>query len=329
MMLLNEVQLEGAGSGGGAVILGDDSSDAVNEEDLEDLAAQFQGAMEDDFRELEDAGNQNKVVPGDEVQETNNGRMRLTDQEREWAINIKMAAERQPDLDNMSDFWYAQIALYDQDNVEAALHRIHNMQTFFREHKVVDNWNNGERHIRECMNAFPGFFLAFSYSPSGGNYSLVLDCIKCNKTVSNRFDQAIGSLIRSFYFLFNAASPDFESQRNGLYCITECKDFDWTKTFGLSEVRRLWEELGLVYPIIYDKLEHVHPTIEVTLLWSLTKRFLKREIHKKFAFTSCSEVARLDQIYLVPTMEAANERFLESVKEALLRRCENEANFAL
>ena len=38
---------------------------------------------------------------------------------------------------------------------------------------------------------------------------------------------------------------------------------------------------------------------------------------------------RLDELYLVPTVEAANERFLGRVKDALARRHANEQSFKL
>ncbi|CAB9508881.1 expressed unknown protein [Seminavis robusta] len=259
------------------------------------------------------------------------GKMMLTDEEYQWARDIKSAAQLQPDLDKLPDFWYAQIALCDQGDVDAALHRIHGLQTFWKEYKVIlDNLNSARKVVRESLeDLFPGFWLSLTYSPTAGHYTLVMDAVKLDMSVLATHPQAMDSLILSMFYVLHAANPDFETIRHGLYSIAECEGQDWKNSMGAGDMRRVWTEIASVYPIRYQKLDHIHTNMVVNMMWSLAKRYLPKNIRDKFDARGCSDVERLDKLYSIPTLEAANGRFLGTVMDSLKKRLENEASFSL
>ena len=54
----------------------------------------------------------------DEQPEVDVSRITLTEEETRWAKAIKTAIEEDPEVDNLNDFLYAQIALIDKDDIE-------------------------------------------------------------------------------------------------------------------------------------------------------------------------------------------------------------------
>ena len=56
--------------------------------------------------------------------------MRITHQERIWALEIREAVEESTALDNMTDMDYAQYSIITQGNLQEALRRIHAVQVF-------------------------------------------------------------------------------------------------------------------------------------------------------------------------------------------------------
>ena len=75
-------------------------------------------------------------------------RMKLTREEHAWAWDIKDCIEMLDDLDNLCDFWYAQLAIVCQDNVEDAVRRAYGLQYFREEFKIRDTFEQG----RHCMH---------------------------------------------------------------------------------------------------------------------------------------------------------------------------------
>lgn len=265
-------------------------------------------------------------------------RLRLTKEERENALLIKRAVEAVPELDNLPDLWYAQLSIFHmsdwfsipvEENMEVILYAVHHLQIFRQEHRIVDNWNSGQRIMQQCIDFFPGKYLALSYSEKLGDYTLVVDASKLRKSVYKANPVAFDIYLQSIYFLMQAANPDIEAMRRGLFCITECEGFDWREAFGVTQMRRIWDEICSVYPVLIQRIEHIHTGVLINTIISLVKRFVRPEIVDKFEMGSWSEVARLDEMYLTPSLQAANKRLLDEVAESLHRRYTNEATFSL
>ena len=113
----------------------------------------------------------NKVILGPNEQ----GRMYLLPDEQAWAQEIKDFVENTPELDNLSDFWYAQFALVDKGDLEASIRRVHMMQELKQEYKIVDSINTAKRAINEFLDLFPRWFFTFGYNIDKGG-CIIGDC---------------------------------------------------------------------------------------------------------------------------------------------------------
>ena len=102
-------------------------------------------------------------------------RMELSDHERNLAINIKTAISSDPELDPVSDFMCAQLALVDGDNIESALARVHQLQCFREEYGIRDTVQDASKQIVDYIKLFPRLQLCFTFYNEGGNYVIVAE----------------------------------------------------------------------------------------------------------------------------------------------------------
>ena len=66
----------------------------------------------------------------------------------------------------------------------------------------------------------------------------------------------------------------------------------------------------------------------MNMVTSMLKPFLPAYLRKKLEF-GCQFEQRLDTVYLVPSLEVANERILRRIESTLQRRYNNERLFKL
>ena len=95
-------------------------------------------------------------------------RMVLTPEERQWALSIKAAIVGDPEVDNLSDFEYAQLALMDHGDVEAAVERARHMQTFKHEYGITDTLEQSRQLLPKLVKLLPGMPLSLSYNRRDG-----------------------------------------------------------------------------------------------------------------------------------------------------------------
>lgn len=66
----------------------------------------------------------------------------------------------------------------------------------------------------------------------------------------------------------------------------------------------------------------------MNLVTSMLRPLLPKNVRNKLDL-GCQSERRLDTLYMVPTVEAANQRYLGRVEESLRRRHHNESTFTL
>ena len=69
-----------------------------------------------------------------------------------------------PDLDNLSDLMYVQLAIVCKDNIEEALDRCYGLQAFREEYKMLDTYEAGRYYLKELIKIFPTMFLNFAFA---------------------------------------------------------------------------------------------------------------------------------------------------------------------
>ena len=271
----------------------------------------------------------NSPVLNDELSD----RMTLSGEEHTWACSIKVAIESDAELDNLSDYMYVQLALIEKQDVKAALDRANRLQAFRQEYKIVEgSLPQAQQAFQRGLTLFPGFYLSLSYildEEGTGAYTSVFDLTKMtSETLKQRVD-AQDILMRSFYFQFHSMCPDFEAIREGYCAVVECDGFDPKKQFGLKVVSKHWNELILVYPFEIMSVKHYHTGVLFNILVSLAKRVLPWEVHRRLEVGLVCPAGRLSNVFLTPSLSAANERLMKQFTKALQLRYQNEANFTL
>ena len=160
--------------------------------------------------------------------------MQLTAQEHSWALAIKEAIELDPEVNNLSDFWYAQFALICKDDVASALKRATKLQYLREEYKIVETFEFGRRCIHEAVSLFPDYYLCFSFNPRDGNYVLVVDITKLPMSTFRTHPNAVVTKVREIYFMVHLLSPDFEAIRRGTICMAECEGYTFQHDAGVG-----------------------------------------------------------------------------------------------
>jgi hypothetical protein len=96
----------------------------------------------------------------------------------------------------------------------------------------------------------------------------------------------------------------------------------------LKEIKRLWTEVVMEYPLVVKRLKYFHTGTAMNILVAMVKSVIPEPL-KSNVETGCSFEHRLDKLYLVPTLEDANQRFLNRVAHTIQRRYDNERIFRL
>jgi hypothetical protein len=103
-------------------------------------------------------------------------RMKLTREEYLWALEFKTEVEQLPELDNLSDFMYAQFAIIARGgNLDGAIQRAFGLQEFRHEYAIMGNLQDGQRQMHQLMKLYPQDLVSFSYSHDEGAYVLIRD----------------------------------------------------------------------------------------------------------------------------------------------------------
>jgi hypothetical protein len=151
-------------------------------------------------------------------------RMLLTQGERNLAINMKEAIAANPEVNPVSDFMCAQLALIDGDDTERAIERLHHLQCFREEYGILDTAEDGIKCFTEYMNLFPRLHLCFTFHSEGGNYVMIYDNSQFESS-HVRSEEHLRSWLGGNYYTCAVFNPDFESIRTGSVLVAECRGY--------------------------------------------------------------------------------------------------------
>jgi hypothetical protein len=104
--------------------------------------------------------------------------------------------------------------------------------------------------------------------------------------------------------------------------------YGWRTGVDFKSLKRVWSEIAAVYPITVDKIKYFNAGPTMTLVISMLKPFFPKGLRQKIELGLQSD-QRLDSLYLSPSLEVANLRFLGRVEATLQERYENECTFRL
>ncbi|CAB9522925.1 expressed unknown protein [Seminavis robusta] len=250
----------------------------------------------------------------------------LSEEEKENALDIKDAVEGLPDLDNLSDFMYANMALV--WDVTTSIKHAYIMQEVRKEYKILLTYEDGVRAFTEVMELVPTFFLSYMFDVKDAKSVLVMD-LSVPKNEMWRDPKKIEKFMRCGFYLSYATFPTLETVRKGKTDIFEFEGFQWGK--GWVELR--WAEhltnltIG-AFPSNF-RTHFYHTPVMANVFVSMLKKMLPNEvaarIHAGFQFAG----GRLSNFYLLPTPEVAAERTLANLLMGLKIRMDSEKMFSL
>jgi hypothetical protein len=147
-------------------------------------------------------------------------RMELSQRERDLAISIKEAIASTKDMDPVSDFMCAQLALIDGDNTEASLRRVHHLQCLREEYGLLNILQDGKGLLAEYIEIFPRLYLCFTYCKESGQYIMIGDNTKFDSSQLNS-EKRMRTCIGGVYYFCQTFCPDFEAIRCGMSFVFE------------------------------------------------------------------------------------------------------------
>jgi hypothetical protein len=151
-------------------------------------------------------------------------RMLLSDHERNLAIHIKAAIAANPEIDSISDFMCAQLALIDGENLQAATERAYHLQCFREEYGIMDTVEDGRKCFADYMHLFPKYHLHFTYYHQEGRYVMIFDNTHFDSSLV-KSEESLRCWLGGTYYTAVALCPDFEAIRKGVICVAECEGY--------------------------------------------------------------------------------------------------------
>lgn len=252
-------------------------------------------------------------------------RMKLTEQEHGWAVMIKNMVEMSPDIDDLPDYMYAQLALVCKGNVENAIQRCYGLQDFREEHKVLDEYQEGCRCFEEVFRLFPEQNLSFSFSAKEGTYIFLHDSSKFEPSAFTSAEMADYWLKAMYYWHLNFC-PDLESIRRGIIVLVECDGMTLRRDV-LKHFSALFSQLLSHYPV-NGVVRHYNTGAMMNVLCSMLRPILPKHLQDTFQVGLRFE-SNVRAAFLSPSVEVANKRLLRNMKAILKRRYDNQEAFEL
>ncbi|CAB9507575.1 unknown protein [Seminavis robusta] len=254
-------------------------------------------------------------------------RMQLSNEERQWALSIKASIETNNEIDPVSDFACVHLAMIFQGDVEAAVESALHLQCFRQDYDIMDTLSDSRRALAKLIKLFPKFYMSYSFNKEDGNYYLVYDVTQfCIKKMTRT--EMFTTFNAGAYFFKHAMTVDFALMRKGSVFIAECEGYSWTKHMDISMFQRVWLEVVWAYPVRYHAVKAYNTGVMFNVFWSTLKKLLPAKSVGKYEAGYQFE-GRLDSIFMVPTVEAANQTLLHNLDLILQRRYDLEKSFSL
>lgn len=307
-------------------------------------------AMEDesDYGEDEDAVNalpQAFQQQMEQHEDEPDPSMLITEEEQDWALELKRAvtASRDsfPSTPLISDMEYAQHAIVARGNTQEALQRIIRQQHFYSEYGIDNTSEQAVHYLRELMKQQPGYILHLDYVSSTQESLIVTDPANyypkrsMESTPEHSADYNWRVYAVGFYYLHHTVQPSLASIRQGLIAIQECQGFGWDN-FRMEGSSRIFAEVFASLPLKYKSILAYNTHSVVNSVANLVKPFMTRS-QRESLHLGCTIVEpdgassnmRLSELFLQPTLEAAQEVLLQRVARLSTTRFCNETTFRL
>lgn len=106
------------------------------------------------------------------------------------------------------------------------------------------------------------------------------------------------------------------------------RSYDWKNNMDLNTLRRVWTEIGAVYPCSWKRFKFFNCGATLNIVMSMLRPYLPVHARQRMEFGCLFEVP-LDRLFLVPNLQIANARLMQRFTNTLAKRYENETSFRL
>ena len=265
-------------------------------------------------------------------------------EERELVKKIRTRIENDPEIDQVTDYTYAQLALAltaqqggngllndDEEAtvIDGALKAAQHLQLLKEEYDILDTLGDAERTLRNFFDMLgPRVYLSFSFNERNGNYVVIYDISEITQESYKSRPDGVELAMRAMYYICHALTCDLEAIRRGHVLMCECEEYDFKKNMDVEMTKKIYREFTSTYPVTYQRIKFFHSGVIMNMVNSLTKKVLPARIIEKMDL-ACNFDRNLGEIYLVPTPEAACERVYRQMTETLALRYRNERSFRI
>lgn len=259
-------------------------------------------------------------------------RMQISAQEKDRALKIKVAVEKDERLRSLSDYEYVEWALTTVGlGLDVICERVYRMQCFREQYRIQDTAVDGAVILCTLIaRLLPGYILSFDFLHSSKNYCTVIDCARfLPRQIQSEDD--FRNLLGNAFYMYQAAQCDFAAARNGQCMLLECMDSGF-HNYETRVVDRWMHDLFLNYPKNDGEYFYLNSPMVMNIFYASIKPFLSERTRKAFRLGHQApgmEGRRLDSVYNSPSPEAARERTILKVCAHLELRYRNQAAFSL
>lgn len=263
-----------------------------------------------------------------------------TDDERQWALDIKYAAASSPHLnsDKLSDLEYLQFAIVTKGDTSKALSRIQRMQAFKKECGLAlddGSIEQARRDLKTFYTVHHGCYLALGALPDGthvvcSDYHQGVDYVGKGESFKIR--------MRGLFYHLHACQPNITAMRAGFCTLLDFQNTTW-KDFHVRRQRKVTELISKTYPIRCKQMVLLNVNAIVVAFWRIVRFFLPLKIRERTVL--CANHAEFFQAsttlyppnvlptFLGGTFDSSPSVIQRVVEQKLDERYSRQANFKL
>ena len=192
--------------------------------------------------------------------------MMLSEEERNWGLEIKEALRRAacidpelgPTCQHISDMEIAQFAIVKYrgsvlNGVEQIVDMAYKMRCFREQFDIKDTFEDAMECVGAFMQQQPGFLLDMSYLPSEGCWHSSFDYAKLNPSVVAQCPEQHRIFQAGLYYIVLAAAADFRGIRTGMINLSECDGMSFAN-FDARVFEKMCLELWIFHPMNYKQV---------------------------------------------------------------------------
>ncbi|CAB9529737.1 expressed unknown protein [Seminavis robusta] len=279
--------------------------------------------------------------------------MVLSNDEKIWALQLKLAAQQEQsssndeddnEMFNLSDFEYAQHAIIAQGNIQEAMDRIEGMHHFRKEYGIDHSGDQIAYYLQEIMKQQPGYLLHLDNNPNTNDGVIAIDAARWDPVKALTHDTNNANKDPEFnwkvsligvYYMHYVVQPSLASIRQGLLTLVECDGVSW-RNFSIQWDNRFHGEMFGNLPVKFKACLAYNTSMIANLVFSMMKpimpKSMKDSLHLGCSLLGSDEAPtnlRLGDVYLQPSREVVQRAIVQRAMGLTAQRRFHEMTFKL